>query len=199
MAADCIKDWKAKAQTADRITHILSLDADDPTKDLYPKADHVLIGENDGMVQATNRCLELCEDGMLLTLYDDFSPPKEWDRWLEKLLTARGPGVVFVDCCNPEIQTIQIGSVATFKRWGYILYPGYKSMFSDNDFTEHATLDDETTVTDARFALLFNHSHPVITGRDEDMDETYRRSNAQERYDQGAAVLEQRRAANFAA
>ena len=201
MAADCIKDWKSKAQAPDKIRHFLSLDADDPTRSLYPEADKTLINENAGMVQAINRLLPLCEDesGLLVTLYDDFSPPERWDRWLAGLIKAKGAGVVFVDCCNHQLQTIQIGSVSVFKRWGYVLHPEYKSMFSDNDFTEPATTDESTTVIDARFALLFDHSHPVITGRDEDMDETYRRTNAQDRYDQGAAILEKRRANNFAA
>jgi len=199
MAADCIKNWKAKAQQPDRLRWFLSLDDDDPSRKLYPKADKVLVNKNDGMVQAINRLLPLCGDGLLVTLYDDFSPPDRWDRWLEGLIKAKGESLVFVDCCNPQLQTIQIGSVSVFQRWGYILHPGYKSMFSDNDYTEHATTEDETTVIDARFALLFEHAHPVITGKEADMDETYRQTNAQERYDQGAAVLEQRRANNFAA
>ena len=199
MAADCIEKWKAKAQQPDRLHWFLSLDDDDPSRTLYPVPDQVIIAENDGMVQATNRLLPLCGDGLLVTLYDDFTPPDRWDRWLEGLVKAKGEGVVFVDCCNPQLQTIQIGSVSVFKRWGYILHPAYKSMFSDNDYTEHATLDEATTVIDARFALLFDHAHPVITGREGDMDETYRQTNAQERYDQGAAVLEERRANNFAA
>ena len=200
MAEDCIKDWKNKAQAPDKITHFLSLDNDDPSRTMYPKADKTLTGDNAGMVEAINRLLPLCEDenGLLITLYDDFSPPDRWDRWIAGLLKAKGPGVVFVDCCNPQLQTIQIGTVSIFKKWGYILHPKYISMFSDNDFTEHATMDDGTQVIDARFALLFEHSHPVITGKDEDMDETYRRTNAKDRYEQGAALLEERRASGFA-
>jgi hypothetical protein len=102
-----------------------------------------------------------------------------------------------VQCDHKDLQTIQIADTSVFLHWGYILYPRYFSMFSDNDYTAHAL--KEARVIDARFALYFRHNHPLLKGIPLDKwDETYRRSNEQKNYEQGLKIFNERVANEFA-
>lgn len=193
-ALEASKLWRAKARNPERIVEILSLDIDDPELENYKTFDSYVIEErndNRGMVSATNRGFKhLKENEIVITMYDDFEPPQDYDYYLELLLKDHSGHSVFVDCDNPHIQTIQIACSNLFLKWGYILYPEYYSMYSDNDYTIQAST--EGVAIDARFALHFAHYHPLITGQGE-LDETYKRSNSQENYESGEKIFEKRK------
>jgi len=77
----------------------------------------------------------------------------------------------------------------------YILYPGYESMYSDNDLTEHAQQDG---VFHDIPTPQFPHLHPINTGKKvEEWDEQYQAQNRKEAYDLGVNLLNIRRATGF--
>ena len=198
-ADEAVKNWLETAKNKKRIIEILSLDKDDPKLYKYNRfADQrmAIVNENQGMVQATNRAMpHITPQDIVITLYDDFEPPLHWDEVIEKLLKNHSGHAVFVDCDNSAgIQTIQIACGQLFLKWGYILYPKYFSMYSDNDYTLKAIL--EGVAIDAKFGVRFAHKHPLITGSGE-MDETYTRSNAKEHYENGQKIFEMRKEIKF--
>jgi glycosyltransferase involved in cell wall biosynthesis len=198
LANRCADSWFSRADNPKRITEILSLDKDDARKNEYGmrKSRLITIKENNGMVEAVNRGMAyIQETDIVITMYDDFTPPFHWDTIIEKLLKSHPGHAVFVDCSsNNGLQTIQIACGSLFIKWGYILYPGYYSMYSDNDYTTHAIL--EGIAIDAKFAVHFSHDHPLITGVGE-MDETYTRSNDKKHYEQGQKLYEERKQNRF--
>ena len=83
-------------------------------------------------------------------------------------------------------------SRARYERLGYAIYPEYESMYGDDDFSEHARLDN--VVIDARH-LVFAHRHP--TAGHGQYDAVYQHQNKQSSYAKGVQILTQRRAAGF--
>lgn len=186
--------WVKRAKHSSRIKEIICLDTDDPEAkkyENYHERSMMVIHDNKGMVDAVNRGYGfLDENQIIITMYDDFEPPQDYDYYLELLLKDHSGHAVFVDCDSQNgLQTIQIACSNLFKRWGYVLYPEYYSMYSDNDFTTQATM--EGIAIDARFAMHFTHKHPLITGVGE-MDETYNRSNSNEHYKSGEKIYKKR-------
>ena len=199
LADKAAKIWLDNAKNKKNIIEILSLDKDDPELNNYNRfADNrmTIVNDNQGMVQATNRAIpHITPNDIVITLYDDFEPPLHWDVLIEKLLKNHEGHAVFVDCDNSAgIQTIQIACGKLFLKWGYVLYPKYFSMYSDNDYTMKAIL--EGVAIDAKFAIRFAHKHPLITG-DGEMDETYTRSNDQKHYNDGQKIFEMRKEMKF--
>ncbi len=209
-AARVYQLWQVRADKPERLLEILSLDDDDPALASYHRPELTLCHANRGMVSATNHCLAACkDDGLLVTLYDDFEPPEHWDTLLWEIHQHNAPCCIFVSCDSLQVfefptptgtahqipmQTIQIGSVEVFRAWGYILYPDYFSMFSDNDYTLKA-LSQARVINALQFH--FRHHHPLLTGRKEDWDVTYQRSNAQIHYQAGETIFRQRLATRF--
>lgn len=85
-----------------------------------------------------------------------------------------------------------------FERNGYIFYPGYESMYADNDLCAHAKQDG--VIIDAP-ELMFPHRHPLvdkassITGGD--WDEAYREQNRAQAYSLGEKLFQARKACKF--
>jgi len=84
---------------------------------------------------------------------------------------------------------------------GEVFYHGYESMCADNDFREWAVKDG--VLIDA-YHLYFLHLHPLYSADGKwkspdprEWDEAYQVQNRTEAYQQGAALLERRRAAGF--
>ena len=197
LAKRCSALWRSKMVKPDRAFEILSLDVDDPKKDEYHEfAEATLFHSNSGMVEATNRCLKQCQHGVTVTMYDDFEPQQGWDEHLVRLKRDYPNSCYFVSCGRLNVQTIQIADHNVFKRWGYILYPEYYSMYSDDDYTQHALT--EGIVVNAIFAIEYKHKHPAMEGVPKHKwDETYRRSNNPKSYEQGKKVFEDRRSRSF--
>jgi hypothetical protein len=92
-----------------------------------------------------------------------------------------------------NITVMPIMSRSRYLRLGYVLYPGYESMYADNDFTEHAQLDG--LFVDAQDLPEFPHRHPFWTNAP--MDTQYEAQNSPKAYQLGANLLNIRRATGF--
>lgn len=137
---------------------------------------------------------------ILMGTMDDLFPPPEWDRKIADLFT-RGPfeynepHIIYFQSGSPMDEQLPQAGIITrplYERWGYILYPGYESMYADNDLIERAALEG----VDAKaFDIAFEHRHPIF-GKAE-TDAVYQDQNAPEKYRKGRALLERRRVAGF--
>lgn len=135
---------------------------------------------------------------ILIMNSDDIFPPHAWDDALS--VAARSlsdPYVPFViqtasgtAADARGLMVLQILSRARFERLGYALYPGYESMYADDDFSEMARRDG--VVIDATH-LLFEHRHAEKT----EWDAVYKHQNREQAYAAGAWMLDLRRACGF--
>lgn len=72
----------------------------------------------------------------------------------------------------------------------YLFHPDYFGVFSDNEFSVRAF--DDGVVVKAKH-ICFEHRHPIFEGKKwEEMDSTYQRQNAAERYREGAEIFNRR-------
>jgi len=166
-----------------------------------PRLHVVVNNQRDSAIDNWNAAAEMATGDVLIIGADDFYPPAGWDEQLTNFIHAQNLFVEFmlrVSTGSPHTDLPgrnmphPIMSRALYKRWGYVFPPMYESMYSDNDNTERAEL--EGVVWDA-LHIQFRHEAAVL-GKAE-KDAVYRKQNREEAYRQGAAMLEQRRAANF--
>lgn len=152
-------------------------------------------------VDGVNIAAAYATGDVLIVNADDQYPCDHWDTALANAVDPFGADNRFVVEVNTEtpaehdrgILVMPILSGARYEKYGYVLYPAYESMYSDNDFCEMARRDQ--CVIDARH-LTFPHRHP-IADHSLEWDEAYKAQNRQEAYQLGQAVLEKRRESNF--
>lgn len=196
--------WLSKANGVKHtIDHILSIDIDDPDRNLYYElfkgvSTKIVCSENKNVVQATNIAAALSKGDILIYLSDDFKCPDLWDEKLAdnfEVLDMNEPALLKVnDCLQPfpvAVLTIPIMNFSLYQKLGYFWHPGYGSMFVDEDL--YWTVKKYGWL---HFApeLDFPHEHCSI-GKAE-RDETYIRSEAN--WDQGKMFFSQRKLEGFA-
>ena len=147
-------------------------------------------GANVACAQATGQ--------VLIISADDMFPPKDWDEKLLEIIPDLDADFVIRTASGTPADergliVLQILSRARYKKLGYGLHPAYDSMYSDDDFTQHALHDG--VVIEARH-LLFEHRHPVYN-KSVKWDEVYRHENKEQAYAKGHAILQQRILSNF--
>ena len=145
---------------------------------------------------------------VLLVVADDQFPCEQWDQVLSHKLPGETEYVARVNTGTPaevdrNITVMPIVSRARYERLGYLLYPGYESMSSDNDLSEHAQQDG--CFIDLQ-TPVFPHRHKWFEAagrgqRFEDWfptaDMAYQMQNRPEAYELGAKMLAERRANGF--
>jgi len=206
--------WLANADEPLKVEYVLSVHRDDDSATfadeawaaLYPrgKLGKVNIyGDPRNSVHGWNEAAEMATGEILILNADDFFPPPHWDSDLMIKLNDSGKTLedefaIHVLSGNPEVEwdkqhmALGIISRALYLRWGYALYPGYESVYSDNDMCEHANVDG--CVIQA-FDLTFEHRHYTFGKSVEDA--VYCHQNRPEAYALGKALLEQRRQDRF--
>jgi GT2 family glycosyltransferase len=203
------REWKQSAADPASFEYILSVDAGEEDNVLAAMFQHgiheasIKLVMNHGArscVAGWNRAAEVSQGQVLIMNSDDMFPPPNWD-W--ELLAAiqqcryvtSSDFTVHVSTGSPrdlELMTLPILSAARYHRLGYVFWPEYPSMFSDDEFTAHAYKD--RTVVKALF-LQFRHDHPVF-GRSA-VDAVYKRQNEEAKYAAGETIFERRKAAGF--
>lgn len=177
--SEVISSWLLRADHPEDVEVILGIDSD--YAEGIAKAERIVgkaevINENlhalpsiklavnfgsPNCVSGWNIAAGVASGDVLIAIADDFSPPESWD----SLLCSVGPvgwweedKVVWVaDGYSPDLCTLAILTNRRYKRFGYIFYPGYESLFCDTEFTQVAR--QEGVIIDARH-LLFEHLHP---------------------------------------
>lgn len=186
--------WQKLAKNAHRIKHVLSIDSDDERKldywRLFSPEQSIIVEQNNAtMVDALNACLVHVNGGPVLTLFDDMLPSRHYDADITR---RYAPGRLLSLDCGVPLQTVCCGCPTVFKRWGYIYYPAYLSMYADNDYQEHGESEGLFTTCPVKI----KHQH--YTTGEAQVDATYERQNHSAAYDHGQRILAARRHRNFA-
>lgn len=181
------------------------IDVPDPNGTVQPDGSVLKVVYNTGrkcMVDGYTSALPYTTGGLLILNSDDMHPVEQWDFELADVSAGHDPRtedfVIQVSSGTAAdargLMVLQILSRARYFRLGYALYPGYESMFADDDFSEHARADG--VVCDAR-TLVFRHIHPEVNEGRTGLDDVYRHQNRQAAYALGSALIQIRRAINF--
>ena len=180
-------DWMQKCVRPDQVEYVLCVDPRwgfpvDPEayEDLPSNIRVVLNNRRRCYVDGVNIAAEASTAKILIVNADDQFSRERWDTAL--LMVT--PGDVFMRLFGTEpyeppefvievstgtpqehergIMVMPILSRARYEQQGWVFYPGYESMFADNDFCEAARQDG--VVIDARH-LVFPHRHPMFDGK----------------------------------
>lgn len=149
-------------------------------------------------VDAWNAAAKSCVGDVLICGADDFFAHRGWHDELVDVCSGLGEEFVLQISTGShrdgELLTHPIVSRKTYERWGYLFYPKYLSMYSDDDLTERARM--EGILVDCRKKLSFLHRHPALVSGVE-VDAAYRHQNSKLSYETGINILAERRRNNF--
>ena len=153
-------------------------------------------------VEGVNLAAEYATGDILIVVADDQFPCEHWDTLISSPGTehhAPKHMVIWVPTGTPTefnrgVIVMPIMSRALYEKWGYVFYPGYESMYADNDLCEHART--EGVLIEARHLAVFPHRHFLFTPGVE-VDDAYKVQNRPEAYAIGERLLNARRHNGF--
>jgi len=186
MAYKARATWLDRAADPDAIEHIYALDPDDETIGPFVTCRHV-INRGRGPVAAWNEAAWFSKGEILIQLSDDWEPPMHWDKLIIDSIGDTSKSSVLAVNDGHRTDNLLCMAILTRARYlqqGYLFYPEFFSVFSDNYFT-HMAYNDEVVI-EAR-DIVFEHMHPVF-GKAE-MDATYSRSNDSKHYKDGEKIF----------
>jgi hypothetical protein len=198
-AEEALLEWRGKASGAHELEHILSVDADDPELPAYRTlaerhASRLVVDANRSIVDAVNRGAAAATGDLLIVVSDDFGCPSAWDASLAGIAGERRDLAIHVGDGHAAPQmTLPIVGRELYRRLGYLYHPSYFSMFADDDITGVAAALG--SLVDARQQLVFPHRH-FSFGLSE-VDATYLRQNATDKWWHGWRAFAKRRATGF--
>lgn len=209
-AIAAMKDALAKAALPEAVEYVWALEMDDPDADEILNAltegihGRAVLSTFGGSAPAWNGAAKMCTGEILIQMQDDVELPQGWDlSLLEKFMAIeehepipkRTPAFVAVSdgfrkdslCCTA------IMNRPYFEREGYFLYPGYKSVFSDDDVTYRAYRHAKAGTAQLIEArdIVFLHRHHYHD-KSVPMDATYQRENSGEAYAKGHQLFVER-------
>jgi len=202
-AVATMAQWLGAAAVPADIEYIVAANEDDEkTIAAFAGSDHakVVTGPYRGSAPAWNDAARASAGDWLVQVSDDFVAPDRWDDFLLATILSNTPSnwrdfptVVAVSDGHrtDSLMTMAICNRAYYRLEGYFLFPAYTSVFSDGHFTFRALRRAK-----AGTARLVNASHLVFDHRHAyhdktvEMDETYKKQNSPEAYEQGARIFD---------
>lgn len=166
LARACYGLWTKKLSKEEDREYILCLSKNDPTLDEYHRlfegtSVKIVYHPENGWVKQLNMAAEHSIGTWLVCIGDDFDCPVDWDKDLmEHLVGKEDVAVKTQDGTQPWIMTLPLIDRAYYNRFGYVIYPEYKHMFGDTEFTHVADLLGRSI----NIPLLFPHNH-YTTGK----------------------------------
>lgn len=173
-------------------------------------------------VDGVNTAAKASTGKILVVNADDQWPMQGWDSaiWQTILSSNKRPAaherfmksreewefVIEVSTGTPQehergIIVMPVMSRARYERLGYVFFPGYESMFADNDLHDHAAQDG---VIIQAHGLMFPHRHPLFDDQgawrkptEQEWTKAYAEQNRQEAYTLGETILKWRRRIRF--
>jgi len=190
------KEWIEKAGC--EVELIVSIDNSDPSDYMIHYVNlacHLMVDDNNSVVEATNRAAKEATGDILIYLSDDFGCFDNWGLSVLKEFEGEDrPLLIKVDDMLQQftvpVLTIPIMNRKLYERLGYFWHGEYKSMHVDVDL--FYTCQKIGAIKNCQY-LKFPHEHPA-NGKAPD-DETYRRSAAN--WNQGLEVFNRRKALGF--
>ena len=209
---EALQMWRDRADHPELVEHILVADvakfkseeASLFMADIFSRSKCVINHGPETCVAGWNLAAESSSGKFLINVADDLFPPEHWDTLLLRMLNAQVTNkdwadveiVLDVDTGAPDWAAAGAGGLLTFcfmtrkyyERYGYMLYPGYLTVYSDNDFTDQARKDG--VVVTARH-LKFEHRHPIYNP-DVKTDAVYENQSRREAWDVGKKLYMER-------
>jgi len=195
------------------VQFVISYDYDDPTMNnenmfsLFNRLNsqlegriHPICGKSTGKISAINANMDkvraLNPDVILLASDDMIPVLGGYDEIIAKNMAKHFPdtdGVLhFNDGFSGQDRLITLSILGRkyFERFGYLYYPGYKSVFCDNEFTDVARLLGRVTYIDQ---VIIQHQWVGATAP----DAVHARNESPEMYAYDQPIYEERKARNF--
>ena len=195
------------------VQFVISYDYDDPTMNnenmfslfnrLNSQLDgriHPICGKSTGKISAINANMDkvraLNPDVILLASDDMIPVLGGYDEIIAKNMAKHFPdtdGVLhFNDGFSGQDRLITLSILGRryFERFGYLYYPGYKSVFCDNEFTDVARLLGRVTYIDQ---VIIQHQWVGATAP----DAVHARNESPEMYAYDQPIYDERKARNF--
>lgn len=134
---------------------IVSIDSDDPDKELYYRlfssswllnpntepSKKVIQNNNRSAVDAINRAAEVCTGDIMIVVSDDTDCNIGWDQEVLKAVDGKEDYLLRVeDGIQKWICTAPIMDRKYYNRFGYVYYPEYRHQFCDTEITHVAQL-----------------------------------------------------------
>lgn len=156
----------------EKTSFLITLDNDDTEMNnefvknklkLYQNLDYTF-GDSPSKLFATNRDLENFQDWDILVLASDDTIPMiyGWDHKIRSMMIENFPdtdGVLHFNDGHQKqnLNTLPILGKKYFDRFGYVQYPGYKSVYADNEFMEVSKILNKVIYLDE---VIIEHQHP---------------------------------------
>lgn len=201
-----ISEYYSKAFDNSKIEYLISYDEDDDTMTSEVLAEAFRLcpqikmhpGKSESKIHACNRDVEHADqwDIMLLVSDDMEVQVENWDQIIRsdfKKYFPEGDGVLWYHDGSKQkvITTLSCMDKKYYDTFGYIYYRGYKSFFSDNEFTEVAKAKNKIRFIDH---VIIKHQHPQW-GEAVKHDSLYEKNNVYWKHDQ--ELYNNRRNTNF--
>lgn len=156
-AIEVAKRWIKEA--GEPVDYILSIDSDDPEKDLYYElflGRRVACHNNRSAIDAINNAAKEATGDIFVVVSDDFACPSQWGTSLLRLVEGRKEWIAKThDGIQRWIITLPIMDRAYYNRFGHIYHPDYMHMFCDTHMTAVADLLGRRINLD----MHFPHNH----------------------------------------
>jgi hypothetical protein len=170
---------------------LLTLDKDDETmnnKEIIDKLNtypniKIIFGKSNSKIEAVNRDLNEYEDewDIIVLLSDDMVPVLfGFDERIRKAFKDNFPDLDGVTWFNDGFQGERINTLCIlgkkyYNRFKYIYHPEYKSLYSDNEFTEVARRLGKQKYFNT---VIIEHKHFSIRNNGERYDDLYKKNDS---------------------
>lgn len=159
-----VKLWRDRAHDKSSVEVIISVDAgNEKTLEAARRVPMARVIVNTGprtCVAGWNAAVEVATGKVLIAIADDFVPMQHWDLGLLSIQGGKWideDRVVHInDGFIGSLCTLAICTMVRYKKFNYLFYPSYESLFSDTEFTYRAKQDG---VIIEAMHLLFEHQH----------------------------------------
>lgn len=202
--------WRDRAREPKAVEYIVAVNSDDSTiPKLYQAFAEVFDpakafwgtrmvgGEFKGSAEAWNEAAKGCHGEILIQGQDDIEPPQDWDVSLSERYLKEASDRVFIAVSDgyrtgkaADLCCTAIMSRGYAEMEGHFLFPGYLSVYSDDDVTIRAlgnAKEGKSVFVDAR-DLVFRHRHHYHD-KAVPFDVTYAKENSDEAYKVGQTLF----------
>lgn len=167
-----VENWILTSGKGVDIETVLSIDYDDPQKDLYYNLYSnswidamIIVNNNRSAVDAINNAAKVSTGEILIVVSDDTDCFEKWGSSIIEQTSGKNDWIAkCYDGIQKWIITMPLMDRNYYNRFGYIYYPEYKHMFCDTELTCVADLLNRKI----ELPFLFKHRHYSVEGLSKD-------------------------------
>lgn len=185
--------WLNLCEKPERVEYIFAVDeGDEVTLASVKGLRHVVVPSGGGSVAAWNAAAKASRGEILIQMSDDWTTFPGWDSAILDRMGANDSEKVLAISDGRRKDDLLCMAILNRKRYeaqGNLFFEGYKSVYSDNEFTHRAFKDG--VVVDGK-EIVFTHHNPYFETGKFDADAIYLESNSDERYKEGEELFLER-------